>query len=70
MIVSRLKCFLEYYKLLDMSQSGFKNRRTTDDILRLHDIVQKSLTNRHHVLAIFIDLEKAYDMVSHKVLLF
>jgi len=70
-IVSRLKWFLEYYKLLDMSQSGFKNRRRiTDHILRLRDTVQKSLANRYHVLAIFIDLEKAYDMVSHQVLLF
>jgi len=53
-----------------MSQSGFKNkRRATDHILRLHDTVQKSLANRHHVLVIFIDLEKPYDMVSHQVLL-
>jgi len=70
MIVSRLKWFLEYYKLLDMSQSCFKKRRTTDHILRLHDTVQKFLANRHHVRAIFIDLEKAYDVVSHQVLLF
>jgi len=69
MIVSRLKWFSDYYKLQDMSQSGFKNRkRTTDPILHLHDTVQKSLANRHHVLAIFIDLEKAYGMVSHQVL--
>jgi len=71
MVVSTLKWFLECYKLLDMSQSGFKNRRrTTDHILRLHDTVQKYLANQHHVLAIFIDLEKAYNMVSHQVLLF
>jgi len=72
MIVSKLKWFLEYYKPLNMSQSGFKNRRrtTTDQILRLHGTVQKSLANRHHILAIFIDLEKAYDMVSHQVHLF
>jgi len=53
-----------------MSQSGFKNWRITDHILHLHDTVQKSFANRHHVLAIFINLEKAYDMVSHQVLLF
>ena len=65
MIVSKLKWFLEYYKPLNMSQSGFKNRRrtTTDQILRLHGTVQKSLANRHHVLAIIIDLEEACDMV-------
>jgi len=64
MIVSRLKWCLEYCKILGMPQSGLKNRRrTTDHILRLHDTVQKSLANRHHVLAIIIDLEEACDMV-------
>jgi len=37
--------------------------------MRLHDIVTKSLANKHHVLAVFIDIEKAYDMVSKDALL-
>jgi len=70
MIVHRLKWYLEYNKFLDMKQSGFRERkRTTDHILCFHDAVQKSLANKHHLLAIFIDLEKAYDMVSKNVLL-
>ena len=70
MIVRRLKWYLEYNNFLDIKQSGFRERRrTTDHILRLHDAVQKSLADKHHLLAIFIDLEKAYDMVNKKVLL-
>jgi len=65
MIVRRLKWFLEYNNFPDIKQSGFRERRrTTDHILRLHDAVQKSLANKHHLLAIFIDLENAYDMVN------
>ena len=70
MIFRRLKCYLEYNNFLDIKQSGFRERRrSTDHILRLHDTVQKSLANKHHLLAIFIDLEKAYDMVNKNVLL-
>ena len=27
--------------------------------MHLHDIVSKSLANKHHILAVFIDIEKA-----------
>ena len=56
MIVRRLKWYLEYNNFLDIKQSGFRERRrSTDHTLRLHDAVQKSLANQHHLLAIFID---------------
>ena len=69
-MVQRLKLYLEFHGLLDRKQSGFRaRRRTADHILRLHDAVQKALANKHNVLAIFIDIEKAYDMVNKTVLL-
>ena len=70
MVVNRLKWYLEFYSLLNYVQSGFCHRRkTTDHIMHLHDIVTKSLANKHHVLAVFIDIEKAYDKVSKDALL-
>jgi len=70
MVVCRLSWFLEYHKILSISQSGFRQRRkTTDHILRLHDAIQKSLENKHNILSVFIGLEKAYDMVNKDVLL-
>jgi len=70
MVVFRLSWFLEYHKILSISQSGFRQRRkTTDHILCLHDAIQKSLGNKHNVLSVFIDLEKAYDVVNKDVLL-
>jgi len=69
-IVRRLKWFIKYNNFFNTNQSGFgERRRVTDHILRLHDAVQKSLANKHHLLAIFIDLEKAYYMVNQNVLL-
>jgi len=69
MVVNRLNWYLEFYSLLNEVQSGFRHRRkTTDHILRLHDIVTKSLANKHHVFAVFTDIEKAYDKVSKDAL--
>jgi len=70
MIVCRLDWFLEYHNVLHISQSGFRQRRkTTDHLLRLHDAIHKSMANKHNVLSVFIDIEKAYDMVNKEVLL-
>jgi len=70
MIVCRLNWFLEYHNVLHISQSGFRQRRkTTDRLLRLHDAIHKSMANKHNVVSVFIDIEKAYDMVNKEVLL-
>ena len=70
-MVQRLEWYLEFHGLLDLKQSGFRaRRRTRDHILRLHDAVQKALVNKHNVVAVFIDIEKAYDMVNKTILLF
>ena len=68
MVVRQLSWFLEYHKIPSISQSGFRQRRkTTDHILRIHAAIQKSMGNKHNVLSVFIDLEKAYDMVNKDV---
>jgi len=70
MIVCRLNWFLEYNNVLHISQSGFRQRhKTTDHLLHLHDAIYKSMANKHNVLSVFIDIEKAYDMVNKEVLL-
>jgi len=59
-----------YHNVLHMSQSGFRQcRKTTDHLLRLHDAIRKSMSNKHNVLSVFIDIENAYDMVNKEVLL-
>ena len=64
MVENRLSWYLEKNNLINNFQCGFrKRRRTTDHILRLHDTIYKALANKRFVIAVFLDLEKAYDMV-------
>ena len=43
-------------------QSGFrKNRSTTDQLVRLESFVREAFVQKQHVVAVFFDLEKAYD---------
>ena len=70
MIVCRLNWFLEHHNVLHIAQSAFRQRcRTTDHLLGLHDAIHKSMANKHIVLSVFIDIEKAYNMVNKEVLL-
>ena len=64
MVTSRLRWFLESNNLLDESQSGFRRgRNTLDHIMRLHDTIYKSINHKRSVLAVFLDIKTAYDMV-------
>lgn len=71
MITNRLFWFLEKNNLINYNQSGFrKNRRTLDHLIRLSDTVNKSLATKQNTLAVFLDIEKAYDMVWRKGILY
>ena len=50
--------------------SGFrKGRSTIDNIINLENDIQKNINNKKHVLAVFLDLEKAYDRIKIKNLI-
>jgi len=62
MINTRLVWYLEKLKLITPVQSGFrKQRSTTDQLVRLETFVREAFVNKQHTVAIFFDLEKAYD---------
>jgi len=62
MINDRLVWYLEKHKLLSSVQCGFrKNRSTTDHLVRLETFGSEAFIQRQHAVAIFFDLEKAYD---------
>ena len=70
MVTKRLQWFLEKNKIISNNQSGFrKHKSTNDQILKLQDTILKKLKNKEHVLAIFIDFKKAYDMLHVPTLL-
>ena len=62
MLNHRLVWFLEREKCLNNIQSGFKRgRSTTDCLVQLTCDVQQAIIDKNHTIAVFFDLQKAYD---------
>ena len=62
MINRRLMWYLEHNNLLSNDQCGFRQYRSTvDHLVRLESILQNAFLSNEHALAVFFDLEKAYD---------
>ena len=62
MVNNRLVWYLEHHGILTAYQSGFRKKRSTiDQIIRLESAVREAFINKDHLVAIFFDLEKAYD---------
>jgi len=62
MINSRLIWHLDTNNSINIFQSGFrKNRSTNDHLVRLETYIREAFVQKQHVLAVFFDLEKAYD---------
>ena len=67
---SRLTEFLEGKRILYYRQFGFREDFSTNHaILTLVESIQKALDDGQFACGIFIDLEKAFDTVSHDILL-
>ena len=64
MIGTRLTSYVENNHLLAPTQSGFrKNRSTLDQIIRLQTAILKAKMENKKLLCIFLDLEKAFDLM-------
>ena len=62
MINTRLTWFLESNNHISRFQSGFRSDCiTTDNLVRLETFIRDAFTKKGHVVAVFVDLEKAYD---------
>ncbi len=69
-ITDRMTHYLESNYLFSPYQSGFrKGRSTMDSLLCLESDIRKAQTNREVVIAVFFDVEKAYDMLWKEGLL-
>jgi len=68
---SRLVNFIEKNKLLSDNQFGFRqNSNTEKAILNLTDTIMSNFDQGLKTMCIFLDLQKAFDTVSHDRLLF
>ena len=71
MIKERIQWYVEKNNLLPNFLSGFrKGRSTTDNIVQLENDIQKNINCSVHTLAVFLDVEKAYDSLWIEGLLF
>ena len=62
----RLRSYLEDIGFINKYQSGFRQHKSTDDhLFRLSQFVMESFNRGEHVVAAFLDIEKAFDNVWH-----
>ena len=65
-IEQRLRSHLEHIGFIGKHQSGFRRANSTDDhLFRLSQSIMESFNRGEHVVAAFLDLEKAFDNVWH-----
>lgn len=63
-ITDRLTYELEKRGVLADCQSGYrKGRSTIDSVIRMETEIRKAQVNKETVVAVFFDIEKAYDMM-------
>jgi len=66
----RLSSFLEKNNILSNFQLGFRPAHSTQHAINyLHEKFVQALDKKEHVVAVFLDLSKAFDIVNHKILL-
>ena len=67
---SRILKFLNKNKIISSNQYGFQPKRgTTEALINLTNEVNDSFNDRQNMIATFIDFQKAFDTVSHDILL-
>ena len=68
--VRRMHLYLEKNNLLDSSQSGYRMARSAIDLLvRLESDIRKTFLRDEYLIAVFLDIQKAFDSVWHYGLL-
>ena len=62
MINERLVWYLETNNIITEFQNGFRHQRNTNDhLVRLETFIREAFIKKEHLVAVFFDLEKAYD---------
>ncbi len=68
-VAIKLTNHIEINKLLTPNQFGFQRGLSTEHcILHLTNYVTKALNENKYAIGVFLDLQKAFDVVNHEVL--
>ena len=71
LVTYRLSWYLEKNSLINQFQNGFrKNKNTQEHLFRLQNTIRNALNNKLSVITLFLDIEKAYDMLWKDGLLY
>ena len=66
----QLSLYLEVNKILNPNQLGFqKGRSTVHALTKIMNFLAESFNDNKFVVAVFLDYKKAFDLVSHDILL-
>jgi len=69
-VSNRLTHFLNEHEILSPTQFGFRKEHSTiHPLILFMNQITSSLNKKHHSIAIFCDIKKAFDTVDHKILL-
>lgn len=69
MVNSRLVWILEDCNFINKNQAGFRRHHsTTDHLATLESDIQFALQNKKHLIAVFFDISKAYQMVWRPII--
>ena len=67
---NRIELFLAEFDLIYKLQFGFRKKYSMEHaLLSIVEEIRKNLNNGDFSCGVFIDLEKAFDTVNHKILL-
>jgi hypothetical protein len=70
LIFNRLYEHININNILDINQYGFRPNSSTEKVShKLIDKILKSMNNKHLAGGIFCDLQKAFECVSHDILI-
>lgn len=69
-VTRRMVWWIEHQNLLDSHQTGFRKKRSTiDNIIQLQTEILEGFQNNQYTVAVFFDLEKAFDRIKHTTIL-
>lgn len=65
-----MSSFSDKFEILNDSQYGFRPGKSTTQLLEdISDFLNESLDTNNFVLALFLDLKKAFDTIDHKIMI-